>query len=380
MDVEASQKAVEAESKSSLEAGNGFEILPERWLTGELCESLGAFTWLPAEPVHPVDEFTLLSWAQCSPGDLQASAEFPATGPAVRKTVWGQAPSGSRPVPLPLRDFYVAMPHLMAQSADLVSLPHQVKVALSFLRAVCPREIVTDETAAKLSVLLPPQRAVHAGRRTLVLDLDETLVHCHPSPVAGAPPPSLHMRIEASNLVLDAHVYVRPFTRLALEMWSRVYEVVVFTASAAVYADRVLDFLDPQREFIAHRLYRQHCTEIYGGHFKDVRRLGRRIEDVVLVDNSPLALGLCPDNGVLVSSWFGDDYADTELLDLIRLLEHCTDAACPSLPEFLIARYGISEFLRLLRCSNNVPGLPGIPMMAQQQQQAQGLTTQVQRH
>lgn len=38
--------------------------------------------------------------------------------------------------------------------------------------------------------------------------------------------------------------------------------------------------------------------------------MGRSLDDVVLVDNSPLALGLRPENGLLISSWYGDDEQD----------------------------------------------------------------------
>lgn len=296
----------------------------------------------------------------------------------MRKTIWDQPPRGGRAIDEPLQDFYVSMPNLMSIEPDLSLLPQQVKTALSFLRVVCPRDIVTDETAAKLNSVLPPQRPEHRGKRTLLLDLDETLVHCHPSPVPGAPPPALHTRIEAGAMILDAHVYVRPFTQLALEVFSHLFEVVIFTASASVYADRVLDFLDPDGRRIHYRLYRQHCTEIYGGHFKDLRRLGRRLDDCILVDNSPLALGLIPDNGIPVSSWFGDDLEDSELLDLIRLLEMCTDSQCPSVSQFLIERFGFNHFLHYLRTTADVPGLQSLQGM-QTGQSSGGLTTQVQR-
>lgn len=36
---------------------------------------------------------------------------------------------------------------------------------------------------------------------------------------------------------------------------------------------------------------------------EDLRRLGRPMERLVLVDNSPVSLALCLDNGIIVSSW-----------------------------------------------------------------------------
>merc|ERR1712232_735711 len=102
---------------------------------------------------------------------------------------------------------------------------------------------------------------------------------------------------------MDAHVFIRPYAEVILSYLAECCEVVVFTASAAAYADRVLDFLDPEKKKISHRLYRPSCTEIGGGYFKDMRLLGRRQEDSILVDNSPLAVALTPENGILCKSW-----------------------------------------------------------------------------
>lgn len=40
---------------------------------------------------------------------------------------------------------------------------------------------------------------------------------------------------------------------------SKTFEIIAFTASHESYADVVLDEIDPDREFIKHRLYRHHC-------------------------------------------------------------------------------------------------------------------------
>lgn len=215
-----------------------------------------------------------------------------------------------RPATEPLRDFSVAMPRLSLKDVDVGRLPQQAKAALDFLVLLNPCEIIPDGMSARQPVLLPQQKPEHQGRRTLVLDLDETLVHCHCQPFA--PPgahPDIHLELENGDpkAVLKAKVFVRPGARQLLLLAAERFEVVVFTASAAIYADKVLDWLDPGRRLISYRLYREACTELAGGHFKDLRRLGRSLDDVVLVDNSPLALGLRPENGMLISSWYGDD-------------------------------------------------------------------------
>lgn len=314
-----------------------------------------------SEPVGPLH-------LGCLPGNNRFELQSP--WPALTEPL---------PGPLHLRDFSVNMPSLMSPEMDFQFLPEQIKVALAFLRNVNPRDIMRDEVVAFFPPLLPPQIDEHKGRRTLVLDLDETLVHCHPSLLGGSPPPELHLRIEVTSPPLNAHVYVRPYARHLLSSAARLFEVVVFTASAAIYADQVLDYLDPHHRCVSYRLYRQHCTEIAGGHFKDLRRLGRRLEDVMLVDNSPLAVGMSPDNGIMVSSWFGDDESDVELLDLLNVLEQCCNQE--SIPAFLADRYGFNSFLECQRYRQRMAagaaGFFGSPALALLAGMATGPVTQV---
>ena len=53
---------------------------------------------------------------------------------------------------------------------------------------------------------------------------------------------------------------MRPHCIEFLKELSNMAEIIIFTASSPSYADVVLDYLDPQKKYFAHRLYRQHCT------------------------------------------------------------------------------------------------------------------------
>jgi RNA polymerase II subunit A small phosphatase-like protein len=88
------------------------------------------------------------------------------------------------------------------------------------------------------------------------------------------------------NKHCQVFVAVRPGTKEFLETMAKHYEVVIFTASLSNYANPLMDLLDPD-QLCTSRLFREHCT--FNGRFftKDMSLLGRRIEDVILVDNNP---------------------------------------------------------------------------------------------
>ncbi|GLI62327.1 hypothetical protein VaNZ11_004934 [Volvox africanus] len=165
--------------------------------------------------------------------------------------------------------------------------------------------------------LLPRQTRTMARRKTLVLDLDETLVH---SSLEAVDRSDFSFPVVFNGT--EHHVYVRQRPHL-LDFMVRVsalFEVVVFTASQRIYAERLLDILDPHQQLVRHRIYRDSCVVVDGNYLKDLSVLGRDLAHTVIVDNSPQAFGFQVDNGIPIESWYDDDN-DMELLRLLPFLE-----------------------------------------------------------
>ncbi|KAF8629208.1 hypothetical protein AX17_005793 [Amanita inopinata Kibby_2008] len=163
--------------------------------------------------------------------------------------------------------------------------------------------------------LLPPIAPQHAGRKCLILDLDETLVHSSFKSIQQA---DYVVPVEIEYHWHNVYVIKRPGVDNFLKRMGEIYEVVVFTASLSKYADPVLDKLDTHR-VVSHRLFRESCYNHKGNYVKDLSQLGRPISDTIILDNSPASYIFHPNNAVPVSSWFNDPH-DTELTDLVPFL------------------------------------------------------------
>lgn len=95
---------------------------------------------------------------------------------------------------------------------------------------------------------------------------------------------------------------------------------MVFTASHESYANAVINYLDPKKEFIQHRLFRRHCDYIDEGYYlKDLRILDRDLSRVVLVDNAAYSYAFQVSNGIPITSYY-EGSNDNALLGLKNYL------------------------------------------------------------
>lgn len=178
--------------------------------------------------------------------------------------------------------------------------------------------------------LLPPIAEKHQGRKCLVLDMDETLLH---SSFKLMPQHDFTVPVEIEWQWHNAYVLKRPGVEEFLRRMGEIYEVVVYTASVSKYADPVLDKVDVHRA-VSHRLFRESCYNHRGNYVKDLSMLGRPLNTCIILDNSPASYLFNPNNAVPVTTWFNDPL-DTELTDLIGFL---TDLATVDDVRPLLAR------------------------------------------
>jgi TFIIF-interacting CTD phosphatase-like protein len=135
--------------------------------------------------------------------------------------------------------------------------------------------------------LLPPIAPEDRGKKCLVLDLDETLVHSSFKPVANA---DFIIPVEIDDQVYQVYVLKRPRVDDFMKAVGEKFEVVIFTASLSKYADPVIDLLDKHR-VCRHRLFREACTSHKGNYVKLRRKKKKMRERMLLLVGCRL---LCP--------------------------------------------------------------------------------------
>ncbi|XP_031618768.1 carboxy-terminal domain RNA polymerase II polypeptide A small phosphatase 1-like [Contarinia nasturtii] len=155
-----------------------------------------------------------------------------------------------------------------------------------------------------------------SNKKCMVIDLDETLIHSSFQPISN---PDFVVPVPIDGMVHLVYVLKRPHVDTFLQKMGELYECVLFTASLAMYADPIIDLIDKCGVF-RERLFRESCDYHRGNYVKDLDKLGRDLQKVIIADNSPASYTFHPYNAVPITSWFDDD-TDSELLDLIPLFE-----------------------------------------------------------
>ncbi len=146
---------------------------------------------------------------------------------------------------------------------------------------------------------LPPIDSKY--KYTLVLDMDETLIHFFFTHINGM-------------------FFVRPFCFDFLNELNDLYEIITFTAGTKEYADMILNQLDINNNIFKYRLYRQHITILEFNIFKDLSKIGRDLSKTIIIDNLRENFKMHPNNGIFIKTWTSD-INDIQFRDLKKILK-----------------------------------------------------------
>ncbi|ETO05709.1 hypothetical protein RFI_31688, partial [Reticulomyxa filosa] len=152
--------------------------------------------------------------------------------------------------------------------------------------------------------LLPPIKQQFAGR-TLALDL-HTVCHVSWSRTGGI---TRVMR----------PFYKEMITRAAMAGW----EIVLFSTDEDIDWMESPDFpkLDEMGGMVSHYLWRKDCYYFNGHHCKDLSRLDRSLNRVLVIDSDPRNVQMFPENAIIINKWDPSNPNDEELRKLFIFLD-----------------------------------------------------------
>ena len=184
--------------------------------------------------------------------------------------------------------------------------------------------------------MVPSALLFKQPRKSLVLDLDETLVHSQFKMTDSC---DLKLYVTIDNYHGNEHVtntnnisnkynnnplissssstttttttstttnssdttifYVakRPYLDLFLRTVSKWYDIIIFTASLQKCGDPLISILD-EDHVVKRRIFRQHCVRKNGNFIKDLIIVNPNLSNVITIDNNPTAYSIQPSNAI----------------------------------------------------------------------------------
>ena len=155
-----------------------------------------------------------------------------------------------------------------------------------------------------INIILPYIKTKNIKKYSLVLDLEETLLH-------------FNLNINNNN---EGIVDIRPGTIKFLDDISEYYELIVFNEGEQKYTDLLIDSIEENKIYFEHRFYREHIIIDNNDIVKDLNRIGRALDKTLIIDNMAQNYKFQKNNGILIKSFWGDNRNDNILNNLSIIL------------------------------------------------------------
>ena len=171
-----------------------------------------------------------------------------------------------------------------------------------------PLKVNQSKYLVQNRAFLPPINSPYTY--TLVLDLDETLIHYKTEISQNYENPKKNMLI------------LRPDLILFLKEMKKIYELVLFSYATYEYIEKILKIIESKEKFFDYILDRRHITYENGSYIKNLSLIGRDLKNVIIIDDKPQVFKMHKENGIFIKPFYGDCYNNKNILkNLINILK-----------------------------------------------------------
>jgi len=197
-------------------------------------------------------------------------------------------------------------------------IPYQTKLNEELIENFSKFQLITPPDPSKIlkkQIELPSLGSSSPPKKTLILDLDETLLF-------SSQKRCIFLLFIQSNLkLLDEmnkngnlekarfHIQIRPYLQDFIESLANLYEIVVYTSGVKEYAEAVVKKINSaSKNAIKYVLHRKHCIRSGDIMIKDIRILKNRSpENIVILDNTVLSHTQQLENIIYIPAFVGQE-------------------------------------------------------------------------
>ena len=161
----------------------------------------------------------------------------------------------------------------------------------NFQSSILGQTITGNNLLIRNNNIIPYIKTKNIKKYSLVLDLEETLLHFN----------------KDGNNNNEGYVDIRPGTLKFLDDLSEYYELIVFNEGEKKFTDLLIDSLEQNKIYFEHRFYREHTIIDNNDIVKDLIRIGRALDKILIIDNMKQNFKFQKDNGIVIKSFFGEE-------------------------------------------------------------------------
>ena len=170
--------------------------------------------------------------------------------------------------------------------------------------------IILRQNSNLFNDIVPPYIKTYSRKKyTLILGLENTLINFR----------------QDSNLNINltrnyGSVELRPGLFPFLSEMKKHFEIILFSLYTKKIADYIINIIEQKEKYFDFKFYVQHSIIIENEFTKELKRIGRPIDKIIIVDNYPQNYKMNKKNAINIKSYWGKNYNDNILNELGKIL------------------------------------------------------------
>ena len=98
------------------------------------------------------------------------------------------------------------------------------------------------------------------------------------------------------------------------------FELILFSIDSKDFSYPIINMIENDKKYFDYKFYKDHCVLYKNNLIKDLTLIGRDLSKIIIVDNNETCFELNKENGIKISSFYGDNN-DNKLFELKNILK-----------------------------------------------------------